>query len=113
MVTVALPEEMPVNETLDFQRELRREMGMKLDAVVVNALYPTRFTDGEAERIEQAADSNGSPGVRAALRAALFEHHRAQQPARRSSRLAKELGRRPWCCRSCSSRSSTSRSFES
>ncbi|MGZ4173834.1 MAG: ArsA family ATPase, partial [Solirubrobacteraceae bacterium] len=95
VVTVALPEEMPVNETLDFQRELRREMGMKLDAVVVNALYPARFTDGEADRIEQAADSNGSPGVRAALRAALFEHHRAQTQRAELSRLTEALRRPP------------------
>jgi anion-transporting ArsA/GET3 family ATPase len=77
VVTVAVPEEMPVNETLDFRDALRDEMGMDIDAVVVNAVYPERFSDEEAEQIERAVDSNGSPGVLAALRAGLFEHHRA------------------------------------
>jgi anion-transporting ArsA/GET3 family ATPase len=95
IVAVALPEEMPVNETVDFERGLRDEMGMELDLVVVNALYPERFTDGEADRIEQAAESNGSPGVEAALKAALFEHHRARTQRAEVERLAAELGHDP------------------
>jgi hypothetical protein len=62
---------------------------------VVNALYPERFSDDEAERIEQAASSNGSPGVEAALRAALFEHHRARTQRAELARLRDELGRDP------------------
>jgi anion-transporting ArsA/GET3 family ATPase len=95
VVTVALPEEMPVNETLEFRQELAVEMGMEIDAVVVNALYPERFTEGEAERIERALDANGSAGVRAALRAALFEHRRAGTQRAELARLRKELGRDP------------------
>jgi anion-transporting ArsA/GET3 family ATPase len=95
VVAVALPEEMPVNETVDFERELHDEMGMELDAVVVNALYPARFDGGEAERIEQAASANGSPGVEAALRAALFEHRRARTQRAELARLTEELGRDP------------------
>jgi anion-transporting ArsA/GET3 family ATPase len=95
VVTVALPEEMPVNETLDFKQALALEMGMDIDAVVVNALYPERFSDSETERIERAVDSNGSPGVRAALKAALFEHGRAQTQRHELTRLRKRLGREP------------------
>jgi anion-transporting ArsA/GET3 family ATPase len=95
IVTVALPEEMPVNETLEFRQELALEMGMEVDAVVVNALYPERFSESEAERIDRAVDSNGSPGVRAALRAASFEHGRARTQRAELSRLRKELGRDP------------------
>ena len=96
VVAVALPEEMPVNETIDFERELRDEMGMKLDAVVVNALYPQRFTRRRgASGSSSAADSNGSPGVRAALRAALSEHRRAQRSARSCARLRRGARRPP------------------
>jgi anion-transporting ArsA/GET3 family ATPase len=95
VVAVALPEEMPVTETVDFERELRAEMGMELDAVVVNALYPERFSEQEAERIEYAAASNGSPGVEAALKAALFEHRRARTQRAELARLQAELGRAP------------------
>jgi anion-transporting ArsA/GET3 family ATPase len=95
VVAVALPEEMPVNETVDFERELRDEMGLELDAVVVNALLPERFDTDEAERIERAAAANGSPGVEAALRAALFEHRRACTQRAELERLSDELGREP------------------
>ena len=94
-VAVALPEEMPVNETVEFESNLRDELGVELDLVVVNALYPERFTDDEAERIEQAAESNGSPGVEAALRAALFEHHRARTQRAEVARLSAEIEHEP------------------
>jgi anion-transporting ArsA/GET3 family ATPase len=93
IVTVALPEEMPVNETVDFERELHDRMGMEVDAVVVNALYPERFTSDEATRIEEAAASNGTPGVEAALKAALFEHRRARTQREELRRLSELLGR--------------------
>jgi anion-transporting ArsA/GET3 family ATPase len=95
VVAVALPEEMPVNETVDFERGLQRELEMGLDAVVVNALYPERFDGEEAERIEQAAAADGSPGVEAALKAALFEHRRARTQRAELARLSGELGREP------------------
>jgi anion-transporting ArsA/GET3 family ATPase len=95
VVAVALPEEMPVNETVELERELRDELGMELDAVVVNALLPERFDPDEAERIEQAAASNGSPGVDAALKAALFEHRRSRTQRAELERLSRELRRQP------------------
>src|SRR5689334_6056684 len=95
VVAVALPEEMPVNETVDFERDLREEMGIELDAVVVNAILPERFDSDEAERIEQAAASNGSPGVEAALKAALFEHRRSRIQRAELERLTGQLRRKP------------------
>jgi anion-transporting ArsA/GET3 family ATPase len=95
VVAVALPEEMPVNETVDFERELHDKLGMEIDAVVVNALYPERFDIDEATRIEEAAVSNGSPGVGAALKAALFEQRRARTQRVELARLTDELAREP------------------
>jgi anion-transporting ArsA/GET3 family ATPase len=95
VVAVALPEEMPVNETVDFERQLHDQLGMELDAVVVNALLPERFDPAEAERIEQAAATGGSAGVEAALKAALFEHRRVHTQHAELERLSEELGRRP------------------
>src|SRR5919107_2544518 len=40
VLTVALPEEMPVNETVEFERALQRELEMAIDTIVVNALHP-------------------------------------------------------------------------
>jgi anion-transporting ArsA/GET3 family ATPase len=85
LVAVALPEEMPVNETIDLGQRLREQMGMAIDAIVVNGVYPERFTKAEAERMT-SVDGTGAAGSRAALRAALSEHKRSR--AQRS-----ELGR--------------------
>src|SRR5919106_2620804 len=50
-VAVALPEEMPVNETLELGGRLRDAIGVGLDAIVVNGLYPARFSGKEAEAL--------------------------------------------------------------
>jgi anion-transporting ArsA/GET3 family ATPase len=77
VLVVALPEEMPVNETLELGGRLRDEMGMGIETIVVNALYPQRFTADEAQAME-SLDGRGSAAARAALRAALAEHHWAR-----------------------------------
>jgi anion-transporting ArsA/GET3 family ATPase len=75
VVVVALPEEMPVNETLDFERRLADEMGMSIDRAIVNAVYPERFTGAEGKRLRRVAHEDGA--VRAAL--AEFERVRGQR----------------------------------
>jgi anion-transporting ArsA/GET3 family ATPase len=73
---VALPEEMPVNESELLEGELRDGVGVAVDRVYMNAMYPDRFSDSEAERLADRAESaRGS--ARAAIRAALSEHRRA------------------------------------
>jgi anion-transporting ArsA/GET3 family ATPase len=91
VVVVALPEEMPVNETLDFRARLREEMGMSIDAVVVNGLYPERFTSDDAERIDAVNGSHGHEAVAAALRSASWEHHLARSQRSQLRRLKKEI----------------------
>jgi hypothetical protein len=73
---VALPEEMPVNEAIEFERALARELGMATDAIVVNAVYPVRFRPAEVERLRGVG--GGSAVTRAALAAATSEHTRAR-----------------------------------
>jgi anion-transporting ArsA/GET3 family ATPase len=89
VVAVALAEEMPVNETLELGDRLREQMDMGIDAVVVNALYPERFTNDEAARLE-SLDGAGSAAQRAALRAALSEHRRARAQRAELRRLKRE-----------------------
>jgi anion-transporting ArsA/GET3 family ATPase len=91
---VAWPEEMPVNETLDLQRSLKRELGLKLDEVFMNGIYPELFDEAEArtlhERLEQEAGSNGAGTDvlrRAALRAAISEQRRASAHREQLERL--------------------------
>jgi anion-transporting ArsA/GET3 family ATPase len=91
VVAVALPQEMPVNETLEFRVKLRDELGIDTQAVVVNSLLPERFSTDEAERIEAVNGGHGAPEVAAALRAALSEHHRARGQRVQLRRLKKEV----------------------
>jgi anion-transporting ArsA/GET3 family ATPase len=78
VVTVALPEEMPVTETIEFARALRRHMGLGVDLAVMNAVLPERFSAIDAEAIERVDGGHGAPPVAAALRAALSEHRRGR-----------------------------------
>jgi anion-transporting ArsA/GET3 family ATPase len=90
---VAWPEEMPVNETLDLQRSLRKELGMKLSQIYMNGLYPELFSDREARALSAHLERNGSesgpaaPLRRAAVRAAVSEHRRARAHREQLERL--------------------------
>jgi anion-transporting ArsA/GET3 family ATPase len=78
-VAVALPEEMPVAETLELERRLPEAVGLGLDAIVVNAVWPERFSAADVRRLRAAAAADGhEPRAAAALRAALAGHERAR-----------------------------------
>jgi anion-transporting ArsA/GET3 family ATPase len=101
VVVVALPEEMPVNETLELERRLREEMEMTIDRAVVNALYPQRFTGEDAKRLRAgasggvatAASGDGAAPEHASgpLRAALAEHERVRGQRSQLRRLRRGL----------------------
>jgi anion-transporting ArsA/GET3 family ATPase len=86
---VALPEEMPVNESMALERDLRDEVGVAVDRVYLNGLYPERFKKAEAEKLAQLAESeNGTNGAtKAAARAALSEFNRAKSQRSQLNRL--------------------------
>jgi anion-transporting ArsA/GET3 family ATPase len=83
-VAVALPEEMPVNETLEMQDGLVDAVGLELDAIVVNALLPERLRRGEAERLRELASRDGSADV---LRAVIGADERARSQRSHLRRL--------------------------
>jgi anion-transporting ArsA/GET3 family ATPase len=84
VVAVALPEEMPVNETLSLRSALRAEIGLELELVVVNALLPDRFGEEDAAALRAAPRT---PGIRAALSA----HARAAAQREQVERLTRGL----------------------
>jgi anion-transporting ArsA/GET3 family ATPase len=95
IVAVATPEEMPVNETLALSEALERD-GLGLDAVVLNALYPHRFSDdGDLTSLNAALTKATDPHTRAALKAALSEHSRASAQREQRDRLAAALRTEP------------------
>jgi anion-transporting ArsA/GET3 family ATPase len=81
IVAVAAPEEMPVNETIDFIAALDDEMHMRPDAVVVNGVYPDRFRDQEIAAIESVGGDSPQ------LRAAVATHRRARHHRNQVRRL--------------------------
>ncbi len=49
-VVVTLPEDMPVNETLELHESLRDELRMPVTRLVINGVYPTLFEGADRER---------------------------------------------------------------
>jgi anion-transporting ArsA/GET3 family ATPase len=89
-VAVALPEEMPVNETLELGTRLHDAIGARLDAIVVNGMYPERFSGKEAEALRAAAANGLGHDALAAVQAALSEHERARAQRTHLRRLKRE-----------------------
>jgi anion-transporting ArsA/GET3 family ATPase len=96
VMVVCTPEEMPVKETLWLVQELRRER-FRLDAVLMNCLYPQRFSTADAEHLEASMGRASAPvdGPRtpfdAAVAAARSEQLRAAAQAEQIERLAGAL----------------------
>ena len=91
VIAVSTASEMPVSETLWLSDSLRAD-GIALDAVIVNALYPDRFSDDERELLEHARGRSRSLLTGAALGAAVSEHARARSQAEQLARLREGLG---------------------
>lgn len=90
---VALPEEMPVNETAHLERELRERIGASVDAVFLNGLYPERFTEAESKRLAKLA-AKGDRAVAVACRDAVRQSRRARAQRDQLARL-EELAETP------------------
>jgi anion-transporting ArsA/GET3 family ATPase len=100
-VAVARASDMAVTETLELEQELRRELDRDLDAVIVNATLPRRFTREELSRIAAAAlpgadeQRRGRFGeraglVRSAARAASAVSQRARVQQSQLARLRRQ-----------------------
>src|SRR5439155_10814583 len=58
---VSIPEEMAVNESAFLEERLTEEVGVAVDRVYMNGLYPERFSEADAERLERVAgEANGA-----------------------------------------------------
>ena len=91
---VALPEEMPVNETISLERDLAEDVGIEVHEVFLNGLYPERFSSAETERLTALASSSATNSVRAASRSAVRESRRAGAQREQLARL-EEMCRAP------------------
>lgn len=91
IVAVATAEEMPVNETL-WLRDALADEGLAIDATIVNACYPERFSADEAALLQRAHKRSRSRAKRAALDAALSERARRDSQREQLERLRDGLG---------------------
>jgi anion-transporting ArsA/GET3 family ATPase len=87
---VALPEEMPVNESASLEDSLTNEVGMAVDRVYMNALYPERFAKADASELERASEE-AEGQARAAVRAALSEYRRSRSQRAQLQRLKRAV----------------------
>jgi anion-transporting ArsA/GET3 family ATPase len=92
---VATPGELPVSETLELQERLRAELGLALDLVVANGIYPRRFTPDDLEALavlersgdEGEARGRRKPGAQAAVATARSQATRVRHQRRELKRL--------------------------
>ena len=91
---VALPEEMPVNETASLEHDLARTVGVGVEKVFLNGLYPERFDAGDERALSKALDSEAPGPARDAIRAALSVRRRAVAQREQLARLG-EITRAP------------------
>ena len=90
---VSLPEEMPVNESASLEQQLIDDVGVAVDRIYMNALYPTLFSEAEADTLAGLRDS-AEGADKAAIAAALSEHRRATVQHAQLERLT-EMTRTP------------------
>ena len=69
-VLVALPEEMPVNETLELYTRLKDEARITTSAVVLNQCISERFSQAELELLQKRSPQLGAMGKRHHARSA-------------------------------------------
>ncbi len=87
---VSLPEEMPVNESAGLERSLTQDVGVAVDQIYMNAMYPERFSGEEGEKLVRVLEiTQGSP--HAAVRAAVSEHRRAHSQREQLQRLDRSV----------------------
>lgn len=82
---VAQANEMAVTETLELAEGLRAELGRELEAVIVNAVMPRRFSEAEMGLIEELPEAD--PLLGAARRAARSVHVRSGAQRAQIARL--------------------------
>ena len=87
-VLVSLPEDMPVNETIELRLALENRVHLKTQAVVLNAFNAPRFTPADLEAVESL------PPLAAAAKSHV---ERARLSALSRERLETALGLAPAC----------------
>ncbi|TVR04947.1 MAG: hypothetical protein EA398_00805 [Deltaproteobacteria bacterium] len=99
---ITLTEEMPVNETLEYQRRLREELDIEPGGIIANSVYPTPFSATEVRQLRDLRDTlrirtnnnhdSGERDLSSMLEAALFRDARCAMQKGYLDRLEQESG---------------------
>jgi anion-transporting ArsA/GET3 family ATPase len=96
---VTLPEEMPVNETIELEQVLREDLGLPLGLLFLNGYVAPRFQEDEValleERIASTAEGDAVTPAVAAARAGLSHAGRAELSAFYDRKLDVEIPKMP------------------
>ena len=95
---VALPEEMPVNETAALEHDLRTEVGVAVDRVYMNGLYPRALLERggrEARRARPRRGRRRGPGRGARRRLRARPGPQPARPARPPAPPGRDAGQDP------------------
>ncbi len=90
-VIVTIPEEMAVNETIEITTGLARGGAIAVGPLVVNAVWPERFTQDEARWLANAAADLADPRIAAGR----YHVEKRRRTEEQLSRLRTELGVEP------------------
>jgi anion-transporting ArsA/GET3 family ATPase len=91
VVVVTLPEEMPVNETVELAGSIEGELGLHIEQIVVNAMLPPLFSQEERASLQQPRELDESTSPDVAVAAGMRRAAREDVQARSLSRLTHEL----------------------
>jgi anion-transporting ArsA/GET3 family ATPase len=91
VVAVTLPEDMPVNETVELVTAVEGELGLHVEQLVVNGMLPPLFGQEERTMLLQPREVDESVPGEAALAAGMRRAAREQVQAQSLARLAKEV----------------------
>jgi hypothetical protein len=69
---------MPVNETIELERRLQDAVGLSFDAIVINAMWPERFSSHDVTKLRATARDGHDPESLGAVHAALAAHERVK-----------------------------------
>ena len=87
VVVVTLPEEMPVNETLELCGALDSELGLPLSAIIINQVVPELFGPGELGSLVALEEPTGMGRAELALAAGIRRAERQRVQAESLARL--------------------------
>lgn len=90
---ITLAEEMPVNETIELNRQLSEAFDIRVGAVIANAVFPRVFSEDDVRKIKQLMNVHGdeSDDLGALLAAGVFRDERGDLQDKYLARLKDEL----------------------